>query len=812
MSKVSLNGNWQLYNERTEVRYDAQVPGFVQLDLQRAGVIPNEWQTLLESAVEWVEHDDWTYSRSFALSAEQLEADELELVMEGVDTYAEIVLNGHTIGHTDNMFIEHRFSIKQWATAENEMVVRVASPTRVLKQKEKEFGDPLQLWNGIPARLFGRKAQYGYGWDWGPRLVTVGIHKPIYVEASNGCRADKLIYELTHLSDDKAILNVSVTAAAAGADEREAEVVCRLYEGDVLLAESRGETKLSAGGSTAVLPIELSNPKRWYPTGYGEQPLYTLTAAITAGGRTTELSRTIGLREVKLLQPYDKQGRKFIIEVNGVPVLGKGVNWIPLTLYPGLDTQEAYAAEISGIAEANMNMIRIWGGGYYENRDFYEECDRRGIMVWQDFMFACGDYPDDDAFCELVRKEAQFIIETCGHHPSIVLWCGNNENQHFVENSRRKRKNGYGEKLYFEVLGDVCAQDRSRPYWPTSPFSYSVDHGHNDEDYGDQHYWHVWGQVHPYENYQQVNGRFLSEFGMQSYPSMRVMDGVDREADLRHPKFQVMQKAPNGTQRLLYYTVGDYRLPANKSDFVYVNQLMQANALRLGVEHWIARMPDTSGALIWQWSDLWPSISWAIVDYGKVRKPSYYYMKRTFQTPNALLRVVQGEAEARLFLVHETGDFQGEIEVSFYDIVSEQEVRRDIIEVNGQGFRSTHVGTVSLAGHDPSSTVVFVRLVQQRRILAENSYLIGKPYQLQLKPASLRMEQQKEQDGSILVTLTSDVFAKDVCLPNLAARLSDNYFDLRAGESRQIRIEGLQQGEQLTSFSLNDAVRTAEYI
>jgi beta-mannosidase len=432
-------------------------------------------------------------------------------------------------------------------------------------------------------------------------------------------------------------------------------------------------------------------------------------------------------------------------------------------------------------------------------------------MVWQDFMFACGDYPDDDAFCELVRKEARYVINTYNQHPSIVLWCGNNENQHFVENSRKNRKNGYGEKLYFEVLGDECARDKMRPYWPTSPFSYSVDHGHNDNDYGDQHHWHVWGQGSPYEVYQMINGRFLSEFGMQSYPSVRVLDQVDREADLRHPKFQAIQKAPNGTQKLLYYTVGDYRLPANKRDFVYVNQLMQANALRLGVEHWISRMPDTSGALIWQWSDLWPSISWSIVDHDKVKKPSYYYMKRTFQTPNALLRVVQGEEQAGLFLVHERGDFQGEIEVSFYDIVEQQVVRTDKLEANGSGYQSTRVGTIQLGGHDPARTVIFVRLLQDDQVLAENAYLIGKPYQLALKPANLRME-QREEDGAIVVTISSDVFAKDVFLPNLAAKLSDNYFDLRAGESRTIRIEGLQADELLVPTCLNDAVRTAEFI
>jgi len=812
METIALNGEWRLDNERTGEQYAAQVPGFVQKDLMNAGVLPSERQTLFEPVVEWVEHDDWTYSRTFELSPNQLGADRLVLVMEGVDTYAEVILNGQIIGQTDNMFIAHRFDISGAAQQQNELVVRLSSPTRYLQEKERQFGEPLLLWNGIPARLFGRKAQYGYGWDWGPRLVTVGIHKPIYIEVQERCSSDNLTYNITHLSEERAILNVTVAASAVGAASREANILCQLYDGDVLVAETvEPVVQLSQDGTETTLTLTVHKPKRWFPIGYGDQAMYTLMAAVTADCKTSALTRQIGLREVTLKQPYDKQGRKFIIEVNGIPMLCKGVNWIPLTLYPGLDTKADYAAEIDGIVEANMNMIRIWGGGYYENPDFYAECDRRGVMVWQDFMFACGDYPDDDAFCELVRKEARYVIDTYNQHPSIVLWCGNNENQHFVENSRKKRKNGYGEKLYFEVLADECARDTMRPYWPTSPFSYSVDEGHNDNDYGDQHYWHVWGQVSPYENYQTINGRFLSEFGMQSYPSIRVIDQVDREADLRHPKLQAMQKAPNGTQRLLYYTVGDYRLPANKRDFVYVNQLMQANALRLGVEHWISRMPDTSGALIWQWSDLWPSISWSIVDYEKVKKPSYYYMKRTFQTPNALLRVVQGEEQAGLFLIHERGDFQGEFEVSFYDIIDEQVVHTEKLEANGSGHRSTRIGTLQLGGHDPARTVVFVRLLEDGQVLADNSYLIGKPYQLELKPASLRLEQH-EENGVLIVTITSDVFAKDVCLPNLSAKLSDNYFDLRAGESRTIRIEGLKADELLVPTCLNEAVRTAEYI
>ena len=480
----------------------------------------------------------------------------------------------------------------------------------------------------------------------------------------------------------------------------------------------------------------MNDPKLWYPVGYGAQPLYRLEITVSSEDEEVNGSCTVGLRTVRIMQPYDAQGRKFVFEINGVPVLCKGVNWIPLTLFPNTDTSEDYRTEIEDIANANMNMIRIWGGGTYENHDFYEQCDRLGIMVWQDFMFACGDYPDDDAFCALVRKEADHVIEELGFHPSIILWCGNNENQHFIVQSKRQqnRKEGYGEKLFFEVLGDAAAKDTLRPYWPSSPYDLSVDSAANTEDYGDMHYWHVWGQTHPYESYSNINGRFLSEFGMQSYPSLTTLDNVDAAADLRDPKFNAMQKAPNGIQRLLYYTVGDYRLPSDKNGFVYVNQLMQANALRLAVEHWISRMPDTSGALIWQWSDLWPSISWAIVDYDKVHKPSYFYMKRSFQSPNVLAKIKPDATEADLYLIHDKGDFNGTIKVELYDTGTDTVIRTEELLVEGRGYQSTKVGSIDISGLDRTRIVVFVHLYDGEQLLARNCYLLGKPHGLSLKP------------------------------------------------------------------------------
>ncbi|MBB6673837.1 glycoside hydrolase family 2 protein [Cohnella nanjingensis] len=572
MQSLLLNGVWDLANGRTGDRYEANVPGFVQKDLMAQGVLPNEYDTLFEPKIEWVEYDEWTYSRTFALDASMLAREAIELVVSGVDTYAEISVNGVVVGHTENMFIGYRFDIKGAAKAQNVLVVRIASPTETMKKKEKAFGAQLNLWNGISPRLFGRKAQYGYGWDWGARVATVGIHKPIRVEAFDVCRCGRLGYSITHLSDRKAIVNAALSVENATGAAVAAALTYRLYDGDRVAAERSEQAALMPGEGKYEASLEIAEPKRWYPAGHGEQPLYRLEVTVdAAGAQPIAASCTVGLREIKIVMPYDEQGRKFIIEVNGVPVLCKGINWIPLKLFPNLDTAEAYDTEIESIVAANMNMIRVWGGGTYENHDFFEACDRLGVMVWQDFMFACGDYPDDDAFSALVRQEADYVIAEFGAHPSIVLWCGNNENQVFVERSRAHRKHGYGEKLYFEVLADACAVDTLRPYWPSSPYSLTFDHTKLEGNYGDLHSWYVWGQVHPYEEYREVNGRFLSEFGMQSYPSNYVLNQVDPDADLRDPKFDAMQKAPNGIQRLFYYTVGDYRLPAAKEDFVYAN-------------------------------------------------------------------------------------------------------------------------------------------------------------------------------------------------------------------------------------------------
>ncbi|MFB9329144.1 glycoside hydrolase family 2 protein [Paenibacillus aurantiacus] len=782
-----LDGVWTVKNERTGATYAASVPGFVQKDLTEQGVLPNPTDTLFEGKIEWVEHDDWTYSRRFELSPDVLGSPTIELVFEGIDTYAEIVLNGQTIASTENMWIPVRCDITKLAEQDNELLVRIASPTRTLLEKERLFGDQLKLWNGIPARLFGRKAQYGYGWDWGPRLVTVGIHQSVRIEAHGGIRAEKPVYQLPYVSDSQAIVTARVQIANTTGAANSATISWRLLDGETVIAVHSASAELAPGMNESAASLTILDPKRWYPAGYGEQPLYRLEVEVNAEGSTSGSACTVGVREVRITQPYDEQGRKFVFEINGVPVLCKGVNWIPLTLYPNLDSPQDYVHEIEAIAAANMNMIRIWGGGTYENQAFYETCDRLGIMVWQDFMFACGDYPDDDEFCALVRREADHVIAELGDHPSIVLWCGNNENQHFIVNSKRTRREGYGERLFFEVLADAAAVDTLRPYWPTSPYDLSVDSSANNESCGDMHYWHVWGRTHPYEDYGNVNGRFLSEFGMQSYPSMRVLDSVDPEADLRDPKFDSMQKAPNGLQRLMYYTSGDYRLPATKREFVYVNQLMQASALRLAVEHCISRMPDTSGALIWQWSDLWPSISWSLLDYDKVYKPSYYAMKRSFRTPNALAKIASGSGIAELYLIHERGDFQGKIVAELYDIESETAVHTVELEAVGSGYRSTRVGQVEIGGYDPSRIVLFVHLYEDERLLARNSYLLGKPHALRLKSPDFDIERQATAEGEEW-NVTSRVFAKDVWISDARGPLSDNGFDLKAGETRRITL------------------------
>lgn len=811
MKLLQLDGKWNGINERTKETYALQVPGFVQRDLTDQGLLPNVYDTLLEPKIEWVEHDDWTYSRTFELEEDMLQADKLELVFEGVDTYADIFLNGQRIGQTENMFLSYRFDMKQAAAKSNELVVRIASPTRVLQEKEQAFGESLYLWNGIPARLFGRKAQYGYGWDWGARLVTVGIHKSVRIEAYEAVRTERLRYAIASLTTEQAMVVGKLPVIAE--QETEADVVFRVYDGPHLCAERTERRKLKQGEQLIEAALTLEQPKLWYPAGHGDQPLYRLEAELVASGAKRSESCTVGLRDIRIAMPYDAQGRKFILEVNGVPVLCKGVNWIPLQLYPNLDTAEEYRKEIAGIAAANMNMIRIWGGGTYENHDFYDECDRLGILVWQDFMFACGDYPDDDAFCDLVRQEAEHVIGEYGYHPSIVLWCGNNENQSFIERSRKHRDQGYGEKLFFEILAEVCANDTLRPYWPTSPYALYFDRVGPEGDYGDEHFWKVWGRGEPYENYRNSRGRFVSEFGMQSYPSMYVLDQVDPEADLRDPQFDAIQKAPHGLQKLLFYTAGDYELPQDKASFVYVNQLMQANALRYGVEHWLSRMPDTSGALIWQWSDLWPSISWAIQDYAKVLKPSYFYMKRSFQSPNVYAKIYPESRSADIYLIHDQGDFTGTVQAELYDIEQDKVVHTESWEAQGTGHRSTKLAAFALEAWDPARFVLLLSLRQADGTeLASQTYLLDKPYKLKLKPVSLEVHLEQQADGTTQVTIRSDRFAKDVGLLNVPGLLSDNYFDLCANETKVLIVHEELAADHAFDIGCLNQVKTIGYV
>ncbi|WP_337103697.1 beta-mannosidase [Paenibacillus sp. YIM B09110] len=789
MIKLLLDGTWQLTHERSHEAYRAQVPGFVQRDLALAGVVPDENDPLFESKVEWIEHDDWEYRRKFSLSEEMLQSDALDLLFEGIDTYASVTLNGVEIGKTELMFVPYRFGIKGVAKLENELVVSISSPTAVLAEKEKLFGEQLKLWNGSTVRLQGRKAQYGYGWDWGPRLVTVGIHKSVSIEAYDAIQAERLGYNLTRLSEEKAILNASFSLRNVREESLASEIVYRLYEGDTVCAEKREAVKLRPGDQKLSASFEVANPKLWYPAGYGSPHLYRLEVSVVSAAASVQLERTVGIREVKISQPYKEKGRRFIIEVNGIPMLCKGVNWIPLTLYPNQDTREDYRREIDAIAAGNMNMIRIWGGGVYESQSFFDECDEKGIMVWQDFMFACGDYPDDDTFCELVRQEVDYIITEYGYHPSIVLWCGNNENMTFIERSRKHRAHGFGEKIFFDLMYEVCAQDTLRPYWPSSPYAHAFDHNNYEGTYGDQHYWHVWGRTEPYENYRNIEGSFLSEFGMQSYPSNRVMNKVDASGMLHGEKIHAIQKGVYGHQKLMYYITADYHLPARRDDYVYLSQLMQANALRTGVEHWISRMPDTSGVLVWQWSDLWPSISWSIQDFDKVQKASYFYLKRSFQTPNALLKVEIGASAADVYVIHEQGGFSGGVAVEWYDLDNDAVIDVQQFEVKLDGHQATLIGQVDLGGYNPSRIVAFVELFDEAgQLLAVNSYLLCKPYDLKLRPAKLTVAQKQLANGDIELTVTSDTFAKDVSIPDVAALLSDNFFDLRANESKIITV------------------------
>ncbi len=791
----------------------ATVPGTIHTDLLANGLIPDPFWRDRELVLQWIGEEDWVYRTTFQASPQLLEKEVVELVFHGLDTFADVRLNGRTILEADNMFRSWTVRVGgDLRPGENLLEIHFSSPLQPALEASAALPYALPAGNDRgdpPSRVFVRKAAYHYGWDWGPRFVTSGIWRPVALVAWSGARIEDLHLTTDSISDDSALLTAAVElqVSRAEADRRTAgggvPTTVTVSSPEGAFEPVRHEAVLEPGLNRLQVPIQLPDPQLWWPNGLGEPHLYTAQAILKVGRRTDTLAIRFGLRTLELVTEPDSIGESFFFRVNGVPVFMKGANVIPLDHFSPRVTDEDYQELFRDVVGANMNMLRVWGGGIYEEDRFYELADEHGILIWQDFMFANGMYPGDSLFLANVRAEATHQVRRLRGHPSLALWCGNNEMDEAWKNWGWARnydtpvdsaavRDAY-EAIFHDVLpGVVAAEDPERPYWPTSP---SLGWGDPESlNRGDSHYWGVWHGQEPFQVFAEKLPRFSSEFGFQAFPPMETIAAFTEASDraLSDPTLLVHQKHPIGNELISSYMERDYPTPAAFEDFVYVSQLLQARGMRTAFEAHRRAKPRTMGTLYWQLNDTWPVVSWSSRDYFGRWKALHFAAREAF-APILISPVHDGDSLEFWGVSDLTRPVEGTLYLEllgFYGAALWQAPVPTMIPAN-QSRLLWEGSASSLLGDADSRRVIlvgeFVETGSQAPGQSSLLYL-HPPKELGLVVPTIRFEATPEE-GGLLLTLESDVLAKDVYLRLEATRFSDNFFDLLPGRPRTVRLE-----------------------
>jgi beta-mannosidase len=754
----------------------AAVPGCVHLDLMKAGRIPDPFYGFNDLEVQWVAERHWLYRRSFRCPPALARMERADLVFRGLDTFAHVFLNGQQVGRADNMFREWRWDVTQLLSrGSNELLVLFESPKAVGEALLHEHGK-LPIWDAeSPQRAYTRKAQYASGWDWGPNLNTSGIWRAVFLEGFSQGRVSDVWAPADWSDPARPVVNVSVEIAAT--QSCAAKVEARLTKGRFKKSASTS-ARLKAGTNVVRMPLEVPRPELWWPAGFGPQNLYELTVRASLDGEELPpTSLRLGLRRAELQRERDEEGESFVIRINGEPVFCKGANWVPADSFLPRLTRKDYDALVKMAAYANMNMLRVWGGGVYEDDRFFEACDRLGIMVWHDFAFACAAYPDHlDWFCESARAEAEDNVRRLRNHPSLVFWCGNNENYLVL----RQAQSQAGIKLYEQILPEVCRRlDPTRPYWPGSPYG---GEDPNSPSEGDQHFWTPWhGWAHP-DVQRRYKGRFIDEFGIQAPPALETIREYIPSGghDMLSRVMEHHNRDGGGTEKLYRYLAAFFRVPCSFADTVYLMQLAQAEAVKVGVEYWRSRKFLTAGALFWQFNDCWPVTSWSCLDYKRRPKALYYYARRFFAP--VLPVIDQRHGRFTVAVVNDTREeFEGELVCGFATLDGDQAwVERGGVSVPANRAAVAKVKeSAELDMSDPTRHFFWCRLLGHDGEVGHNAWLLLPCKHMQLSVPEWEVKVQRAGKRRFAVRLASDTFAKGVWVDveGTEAGFSDNFFD-----------------------------------
>lgn len=789
----------------------ATVPGCNFTDLLAAGAIPDPFLGANETQLQDIELSDWVYQCQFDLSATELAQGQWLLQADGLDTFCEVRLNGLLLGETNNMFVPWSFALAEaLRVGTNALELTFRSPILRARPQQQAAGLIYPAENDKSddkLSVFVRKAPCHFGWDWGPRFVSSGIWRPIYLQCVPLGQIVDSHATVLSVSETKAELLIEAglelgTAAELQLAELQLELSCNLLQCSQFVAVTP-----KAGSQTLQFKVVVDNPQLWWPAGFGEAFLYPFVLRLQVGGATVaQQSLPVGIRQIEVINEPDADGVCFYLKVNGVPVFCKGANYIPADVFPAQITQARLDAEFAAVTSAGMNMLRVWGGGYYQDEYFYQLADKHGVLIWQDFMFACSLYPATPDFLANVEVEARANVRRLRRHPSVALWCGNNEVDMGIAWWDWPAKFGYSDTqwqqlkqdyhaLFGELLPKVLKElDPTSFYLRSSPQGFWED---NTDHIGNQHYWGVWHGEAPFSEFARRVPRFMTEYGFQSFPLpdsfRRFLEPTDW--DLQAAAFKVHQKHPRGNQLIQSYMQGEYAKPADFTALTYLSQVQQAQGMRQAFEAHRKAMPFCMGTLYWQLNDTWPAASWSGIDYYGQWKALHYQAKRSF-APQLLVFSLSDDGALALQLVSDSREaLEATLELQLLDFAGNVLwQQQQALQV--PALQSTPVWQGQPLVDAPERTVLQARLVgAEEQLLAEQLYYFVPPLAQDLKARAPSLQWQRH-GNQLVLRLQSDWLLRQLWLsvtlteaPQQVWNFSDNFFDLLPGQPRTVTLD-----------------------